>query len=124
MNKRILVADDDPAILDAMSIMLEESGYDVETTVDGAVAQNMSQTMQADLPDLLLLDIRMSGMDGGKICQHLKSAVSTKHIPVILISANKDIEQIALACGADSYIPKPFQMNNLLSLVAKYINKH
>ncbi len=120
MNKKILVADDDPAILDALSIMLEESGYEVETTVDGAVAQDMKE----DLPDLLLLDIRMSGMDGGKICKLIKSAAVTKHIPVIMISANKDIEQIALECGADDFISKPFQMEHLLAIVAKYVNKH
>lgn len=119
MNKRILVADDDLAILDALSIMLEESGYDVETTVDGTVAQNM----KGELPDLLLLDIRMSGVDGGKICQQIKTTDATRHIPVIMISANKDIEQIALECGADDYITKPFQMHQLLEVVAKYVSK-
>lgn len=120
MTKRILVADDDPAILDALSIMLEESGYEVETTIDGAVAQDM----KVELPDLLLLDIRMSGMDGGKICKRIKNAAITKHLPVILISANKDIEQIALECGADDFISKPFQMDHLLSIVAKNVNKY
>lgn len=100
--------------------MLEDSGYDVETTVDGAVARDMKER----LPDLLLLDIRMSGMDGGKICKRIKSAPLTQHIPVIMISANKDIEQIALECGADDFIPKPFQMEHLLALVSKYVNKH
>jgi len=103
--------------------MLEESGYDVETTVDGTVALQMNGDMRGKLPDLLLLDIRMSGVDGGKICQQIKTADATKHIPVIMISANKDIEQIALECGADDYIPKPFQMHHLLEVVAKYISK-
>ena len=120
MNKKILIADDDPAILDALSIMLEDSGYEVETTVDGTIAQDMKE----ELPDLLLLDIRMSGMDGGKICKQIKSAALTKHIPIVMISANKDIEQIALECGADDFIPKPFQMEHLLATVAKHINKH
>lgn len=119
--KKILVADDNPAILDALKIMLEEEGYDVETTEDGAVAQNMKKP----LPDLLLLDVWMSGIDGRDVCRSLKSAKSTKHIPVIIISATKDIEQIAIDAGADGYISKPFQMNNLLTVVREQIyNKH
>jgi DNA-binding response OmpR family regulator len=119
-KKKILVADDNPAILDALKIMLEEEGYEVETTVDGATAQDMKD----HLPDLLLLDIWMSGIDGRDICKRLKSAAMTKHIPIIMISATKDIEQIAKDSGADDYISKPFQMEHLLAIVAKYVNKH
>ena len=122
MKKKILVADDNPAILDALKIMLEEADadYEVETTVDGATAQNMKD----HLPDLLLLDIWMSGIDGRDICKHLKSAAKTKHIPIILVSATKDIAQIAKDSGADDCISKPFQMEHLLAIVAKYVNKH
>jgi DNA-binding response OmpR family regulator len=117
-KKKILVADDNPAILDALKIMLEEKGYEVETTVDGATAQDMHD----NLPDLLLLDIWMSGIDGRDICKHLKSAAATKHIPVIMVSATKDIEHIAKDSGADDFISKPFQMEHLMAMVAKYVN--
>ncbi|MDB5176973.1 MAG: response regulator receiver protein [Candidatus Saccharibacteria bacterium] len=117
--KKILVADDNPAILDALKIMLEDEGYEVETTEDGAVAQNM----KAPLPDLLLLDVWMSGIDGRDVCQHLKAAAATKHIPVILISAAKNIDRIAKDAGADDFISKPFQMKHLLATVAVQINK-
>lgn len=120
IKKKILVADDNPAILDALKIMLEEEGYEVETTEDGTAAKNM----QAPLPDLLLLDLWMSGMDGRDICKHLKSAAATKHIPVIMVSATKNIEQIAKDSGADDFIAKPFQMEHLLATVAKYSNQH
>ncbi len=116
--KKILVADDNPAILDALKIMLEDDGYEVETTVDGATARNL----KTPLPDLLLLDIWMSGVDGRDICKHLKSSAATRHIPVILVSATKDIAQIAKDSGADDFIPKPFQMEHLLAIVAKYSN--
>jgi DNA-binding response OmpR family regulator len=116
-KKKILVADDNPAILDALKIMLEEEGYEVETTVDGATAQDIREP----LPDLLLLDIWMSGIDGRNVCKLLKSNSATKHIPVILISATKDIEQIAKDSGADDCISKPFQMEHLLAVVAKHI---
>ncbi|GAC1500314.1 MAG: hypothetical protein NVS1B10_03790 [Candidatus Saccharimonadales bacterium] len=119
MKKRILVADDNPAILDALQIMLEDEGYEVETTIDGATTQNMTEP----LPDLLLLDIWMSGVDGRDICKALKSSDITKKIPVIMVSATKDIAQIAKDCGADGFISKPFQMDRLLETVAKHINE-
>ena len=119
-KKKILVADDNPAILDALKIMLEEEGYEVETTVDGATVQDIKEP----LPDLLLLDIWMSGIDGRNVCKLLKSSAATKHIPVIMISATKDIEQIAKDSGADDCVSKPFQMEYLLAIVAKYVNKH
>ena len=117
--KRILVADDNPAILDALEIMLEENGYIVETTEDGSTVLDLKQP----LPDLLLLDVWMSGIDGRDVCRYLKSTAVTKHIPVVLISATKDIEQIGKDAGADDYISKPFQMDHLLSVVAEQINK-
>ena len=117
--KKILVADDNPAILDALKIMLEENAYKVETTLNGASAQDM----QKPLPDLLLLDIGMSGTNGGDICKLLKSKDETKHIPIIMISATKDIEKISQECGADDFIPKPFQMDYLLEMISKYTEK-
>ena len=119
-KKKILVADDNPAILDALKIMLEEEGYEVETTVDGATVQDIKEP----LPDLLMLDIWMSGIDGRNVCKRLKSNAATKHIPVIMISATKDIEQIAKDSGADDCVSKPFQMEHLLAIVAKYVNKY
>ena len=74
-----------PAILDALKIMLEEEDYEVETTVDGATVQDIKEP----LPDLLLLDIWMSGIDGRNVCKLLKSNVATKHIPVIALTAGK-----------------------------------
>lgn len=119
-KKRILVVDDNPAILDVLKIMLEDEGYEVETTM-GEV--NMKD-MGAYLPDVLLLDIWMSGVDGRDICKLLKSTEATKHIPVIMISATKDIEAIAQSCGADDFISKPFQMKHLLEIVDKYVNQY
>jgi len=118
LKKRILVADDNPAILDALKIMLEEEGYDVETTEDGATIKDVKEP----LPDLLLLDIWMSGVNGRDVCKLLKSTATTKHIPVVMVSAAKDTEQIAKDSGADDFISKPFQMDHLLAIVAQYVN--
>jgi len=117
-KKKILVADDNPAILDALKIMLEEEGYEVEATLNGAAAQDMKEP----LPDLLLLDIGMSGTDGRDICKLLKNTELTKRTPVVMISAAKDLEQVAKDAGADDFIAKPFQMEHMLATVAKYVN--
>ncbi len=116
-RKKILIADDDAGILDSLTMMLEDAGYDVDTTINGATVQDMRE----ELPDLLLLDIWMSGMDGRDICKHLKSQKLTKRIPIIMISANKDAAQIAKEAGADDFIAKPFQMDDLLAIVAKHV---
>lgn len=115
-KKKILVAEDDIGILEAMQIILEDAGYEVTTTVDGQTVQDMI----ADLPDVLLLDIWLSGMDGTEICRHLKSQPRTHHIPIILCSANKDTQKLAKECGADDFIAKPFEMIDFLRKVRKY----
>jgi DNA-binding response OmpR family regulator len=115
MSKRIIVADDDPAIVDATQLILELEGYEVTGVVDGRKVLKL----QDDLPDLLLLDIWMSGIDGKEICKHLKSQELTKHIPIIIISASQDVQNSALQAGADDFLAKPFEMDDLLSKVAK-----
>lgn len=116
LKKRIYVADDDPAILEIITMILEEEGFEVETSVDG---KSLQDTLRI-FPDLVLLDIRMSGSDGGEICRTLKSKVATQNIPVILVSANKDINIIAENCLANDFLPKPFEINDLLMLTRKY----
>jgi DNA-binding response OmpR family regulator len=115
--KKILVADDDPAICDAIQFMLQEEGYTVQTTINGETIYKMKK----DYPDLLLLDIWMSGEDGREICKYLKKHKNTKNIPVILVSASRDIAKSALDAGADDFITKPFEMDDLLNCVAKHI---
>lgn len=116
MSKKILVADDDGAILDAVKIMLEMCGYEVITTQDGRTIDVMLE----ESPDVLLLDIWMSGIDGRTICKHLKQIDKTKNIPIIMVSASKDVSISARDAGADDFLAKPFEMNDLLALVEKY----
>ncbi|MBA3788921.1 response regulator transcription factor [Patescibacteria group bacterium] len=116
MAKKILLADDDLAILDATKMLLELEGYEVQTTAEGVTVKEMIE----QLPDLLLLDIWMSGQDGKKICKKLKANKSTKHIPIVMISASRDVEDSARAAGADAFMTKPFEMNDLLARVKEY----
>lgn len=114
---KILVADDDPAILDVFTLILEDAGYDVQTTVNGQT----ERMVQEFSPNLILLDIWMAGMDGRDICMSLKHHKLTKHIPIIMISANKDTKKIAIEAGADDFIAKPFEMDDVLAKVVKYV---
>jgi DNA-binding response OmpR family regulator len=116
-RKKILIADDDAGILDALTLFLEEVGYEVEATDDGAVLR----TFPDGMPDLLLLDIWMSGWNGRDICHHLKSQEATRHLPVILMSANRDTAIIAREVRADDFLAKPFDLDALLEKIEQYV---
>lgn len=113
MKKKILVADDDPGIVDALQIMLEDANYIVKTAVNGQTIRGVKK----EKPDLILLDVWMSGEDGREICKYLKGNDVTKNIPIIMISATRDLEESSKKAGAEDFIAKPFQMNDLLRKV-------
>lgn len=115
-NKKILVADDDAGIVDVMQIVLSDEGYDVITTMNG----NNILKLCEQKPDLIFLDIWMSGIDGNIICRQLKANEQLRHIPVIMFSANRDTRQISIECGADDFLAKPFDINELVRLAHKY----
>lgn len=112
---KILVADDDEDILDVISIILSDEGFDVSK----ADSPEQLSKLDYDLPDLILLDIWLSGADGREICKELKTQKHTQHIPIVLMSANKDGKQIADVVGADAFIAKPFDIAELIATVSK-----
>ncbi|NTV31513.1 response regulator [candidate division WWE3 bacterium] len=117
MNKKILIIDDNEAILDAISLILRHEGFGVETDSIGSYFESTHD----DLPDLVLLDISLRGRHGKAICKSIKINESTAHIPVIILSAYPDyeVEKIAEEAGADSYLIKPFGIDDLISLVTR-----
>jgi DNA-binding response OmpR family regulator len=108
----VLVADDDPDILSLVSLRLERAGYEVVTAGDG------EQALAAALeraPDLALLDVMMPKLDGYEVTQRLRASDSTRHVPVILLTARvqeADIER-GVEAGADDYVKKPFSTTEL-----------
>ena len=112
-TKKIFIADDDDDILSILAMMLKTKGYNITASVNA----NTVFDQQGDLPDLILLDIWMSGIDGRDICNRLKSDPVMKDIPVIFISANSRLEEIATSCKASDYISKPFEMDHLLKRI-------
>ncbi len=119
MAARILVVDDDPDILDAVRFMLEDEGYIVTTTEKGEYAENLHDG-NGGLPDVILLDILLSGKDGRTICRQLKSQADTKHIPIIMISAHPDARASAVTVGADAFLAKPWDIDDLIAVVRQF----
>ncbi|WP_462264948.1 response regulator transcription factor [Mucilaginibacter sp.] len=117
---KILIADDDPGIVDVLRLMLELEGYEVSHTYTGDILLNLIGNM----PDLILLDINLGHHDGRLLCRALKSADETRNIPVLMISANYNIDASARESGADDFVPKPFDMTDLLTKVANLLHRN
>ncbi|MBN1576241.1 MAG: PAS domain S-box protein [Chitinispirillaceae bacterium] len=118
MNNKtdILVINDTATSLTLMVNLLTDAGYLVQTADSGELAL---AAVAVDPPELILIDIKMNGMDGLEVCRRLKANGSTKHIPIILISAFVDTKEwvTGLQLGAADYINKPFQAEELLARV-------
>lgn len=117
-QKKILVVDDEPDILEFLQIIFEDAGFLVVTTEKGEYLEKLKD---GTLSDLIILDMLLSGKDGREIVKHLKSQVKTKHIPVIMFSAHPSAEQTALAAGADGFVEKPFDIDALLKKIMQYL---
>ncbi len=116
-QKKLLVVDDEPDILEFLQIIFEEAGFLVVTTDK---TDNVEKFSDGGLPDLILLDMLLSGKDGREIVKHLKSQEKTKHIPVIMFSAHPSAKETALAAGADDFVEKPFDIDTLLHRITHF----
>jgi len=119
-NKRILVVDDNPRNLKLAFDVLEDAGYEVVEAMDAEQAQIM---IDRDLPDLILMDIALPGMDGLTLTRKIKANERTKHIRIIALTAfaMKGDDQKALAAGCDGYITKPIDIHQLPVQVAEIL---
>lgn len=117
MKKKVLVIDDDVAILDAMKTLLEEEAFDVRTISSPFKAKEEVADYK---PDVILLDILLSGEDGRNIAKQLKATENTRHIPIILLSAHSGIEKSLNDTSVDAFIPKPFDIDHLLEKIKEF----
>lgn len=108
---KILVVDDDADILSVMEILLTMKGFQVEVTAKG---ENTFPKIETFKPDIILLDVLISGQDGRIICRKLKSTKETMHIPIIMFSAHPGAAATIAEYGADDFIAKPFDVGNLV----------
>lgn len=121
MAKRILVVDDDESILEVVQIVLESEGYVVQTAMNSGFLQQLAS--QPALPDLILLDVLLSGEDGREISRQLKADPQLQHIPVVMLSAHSDASKAVDKGGADTFLEKPFDVDVLLDTVQQYLPK-
>lgn len=116
-KRKILVIDDDAGILEVVRIILEEKDFEVMTASEG---RGIRRRIEKYLPNVVLIDLWMSGMDGEEIIKKLKGGRKTKHIPVVAMSALGDGRTRAEDSGADDFVGKPFDIDELASLMKKY----
>ncbi|GAA4783170.1 response regulator transcription factor [Corynebacterium canis] len=113
MNATILVVDDDPAISEMLSIILESEGFNIVAVMDGAEAVSTAERVQ---PDLILLDLMLPGMNGIDICRTIRQ---TSSVPIVMLTAKTDTVDVVLGLesGADDYVNKPFKPKELVARI-------
>src|SRR5579875_1621086 len=119
MKKRIIVVEDDASISEVLTLILQHEHYRVDSFVDDSFITHISD----DLPGLVLLDLWLADMNGKTICLQMKNNEALRHIPVVIISAYRDVQLYATEAGANGYLEKPFDMKELLAIVDKYMHQ-
>ena len=116
MKKKIVIIEDNHDILELLGFILENEDFEVLASLNAEPLKSLEEIN----PHLVLLDEYLGADRGHKLCMEIKANAGTSHLPVILISAVKDLPEIARKCKADNYIAKPFLIENLLDMVKKY----
>ena len=114
---RVLLVDDDARLVHIVSLYLESPGFDVVAAATGEAA---IAVIEDRLPDLIVVDIMLPGVDGLKVCRRLRELPGGRHLPILVITAlteGDDVQQ-AMAAGADRVITKPFNLTRLGAAVA------
>ena len=110
MRAKVLVADDERQIRDLLSKFLTSEGYEVLLASDGEEATGLAER---EYPDVILLDVKMPGIDGIEVCKRLKAEPKTQFIPVIMITGYVDNKMAAIEAGADDFVNKPIDLVEL-----------
>lgn len=119
--KRVLIVDDNNDILWVVETILKRYGFDVMTTLRG---EEVLANTKKFSPQLILLDVFLSGIDGIEVCNTLKSTPETKDIPIIMFSAHTNFSDIKKFCKADDFVAKPFDTNELVKKINHQIEMH
>lgn len=117
----VLVVDDDPDILEALSEILEAEGFAIRRARHGKEAL---ERLDPDPPDLILLDLMMPVMDGWEFAQQLRKRGDVSHLPIIVLSADRNVSNKATEIGAVGHLAKPFELDDLLEMVHSALPRH
>ena len=127
MAQKILIVDDDPDLVEAVSIILESKGYEVVAAYDGVEGLKKART---ENPDLIVLDVMMPNKDGYEVCKELKADEKYRAIPILLLTAvvenipsSKYTQQMGMETEADDYVDKPVEPDELVKRVEALIAK-
>ena len=124
-KKKVLLVDDDPDFVEAVKVIVQSGGYDVRVAADG---KEGLEAVDAEKPDIIILDVMMPVMDGHQACAALKTNPETKDIPIILLTAvadrvttSKYTHRNMLESEAEDYMPKPVEPKELLELIKSWL---
>jgi CheY-like chemotaxis protein len=117
-SNQVLIVDDDPAILEMLGELLSYEGYATVTCGEGREAVEFAR---ADPPALILLDLMMPEMSGWQVISALRSTQQTRAVPVVLLSARRDLAETAGDLKVAAYLEKPFDLDALLDIVQRYV---
>ncbi|HMI01755.1 MAG TPA: response regulator [Pedobacter sp.] len=117
-NKKVFVFDDNADILDLCTIILEDAGYDIKTS---STSNNIIEQVMAYTPDIIFMDNWLPDVGGIDATRALKKHSTLKNIPVIYFSANNDVESLAQQAGADGFLSKPFDIQELEDIISKHL---
>ena len=116
----ILVLDDDPDICSMLKMVLDYHGYGA---VDADGEEKATELLSKNHVDLIIMDMLLSGADGTDICRRLKQDEQRSSIPILMFSAHPNAEKICLEAGADDFISKPFEMNDLIDKIIFFLEQ-
>ncbi len=118
-NPRVLVVEDEPALVETLEYSLRRQGYDVSVATDGVAAL---ETARRDKPDVIILDVMLPRLDGYEVCRVLRQEMS---VPILMLTARTDEvdKVVGLEVGADDYMTKPFGMRELMARVKALLRR-
>ncbi|MFD2598762.1 response regulator [Sphingobacterium corticis] len=120
-KKKIMICDDDAGIVNMLEMLLEFAGdYSVESDTDSL---HIHEKLLTEKPDLLLVDLWMPVVSGDQVIKRVRETRELAYLPIIAISASPDGEQIALDAGADLFLAKPFDMDEILAKLDHYLHE-
>ena len=123
MSKLVVIVDDEPDIVDLVSLHLKKAGFAVEGFLDG---KSFLVFIKRRIPDLLVLDLMLPDTDGFEICKQLKGQAELVDLPIVILTArNEEVDKIlGLDLGADDYVTKPFSPKELVARVKAVLRRH
>jgi two-component system phosphate regulon response regulator PhoB/two-component system alkaline phosphatase synthesis response regulator PhoP len=122
MKKKIFAVDDEPDILELISINIRKAGYDVLTFED---SHSLMVKLEKEIPDLIVLDVMLPDVDGFEVCRILRNSKKYKEIPILMLTARGDVTDkiLGLEFGADDYMVKPFSPREMIARIKSILRR-